>query len=487
MAQTSLVDYLKETGGDSSLSSRANLAVSKGLVSSASEYMNLAAQGKNADINTKLLSSLQTVPPEGSPALVVSPVVNKNTVSSTPLVSPAPMTSSQFESSVQLPEPTTFVGTNNKSTLSDKISAVAKTNITDSNKAAIDNLNALRLEAIAKEKAAAESDVTGLKGELASNIGTTKIQDATQDIYNKYKIEENLALYNDIQTKIVDAQQALNMGLIYEADRPARMKFVTGSESTLQKQGLATIGALQGTAAVIKGNVELAKSFADSTIDAITADNKTSFDALNTLLDLANNDLIQLNSDEKDLIDKRLSTLESEATRIQTNKDAVTDLMIKFPKAFLAGGVTLLDSKESALQKMLPTMSADEKAKFDADIAASYKTSSSATTAAELIKYKEELSSLKAKGMTYQEALDAYGPYVGVDYINEIYGIAKTSEAAITNAYYDQYIDKTTGKVKEGYSVSIDAKGNPVVEKSGDASGGFWSGVGNFFSGMFKK
>ncbi len=484
MAQTSLVDYLKSSGGDSSLSGRANLAVSKGLVSSASEYMNLAAQGKNADINTKLLSSLQSTPVNQN-APVVNPVVAKNTVSSTPIVSKEPMTSSQFESSVQLPEPTTFVGVNNTGTLSNKISQVAKTSLTDSNKAAIDNLQALRLEAIAKEKAAAEYDVSNLKGELASNINTTQTQDALTNIYDKYKIEENLALYNDIQTKIVDAQQALNMGLIYEADRPARMKFVTGSESTLQKQGLATIGALQGTAAVIKGNVELAKSFADSTIDAITADNKTSFDALNTLLDLANNDLIQLGKDEKDIIDKRLTTLEDEATRIQTNKDAVTDLMIKYPKAFLAGGVTLLDSKESALQKMMPTMAADEKAKFDADIAASYKTSSSATTAAELVKFKEELSGLKAKGMTYEEAVNAYGPYVGVDYINDLYGISKTSEGAITNAYYDQFIDKTTGKVKEGYSVSIDAKGNPVVEKTGDAGAGFWSNIGNAFKSLF--
>lgn len=485
MAQTSLVDYLKTTGGDSSLSGRANLAVSKGLVSSASEYMNLAAQGKNADINTKLLSSLQTTP-AATPTSTVTPTTPKNT-SSVPVVSSSPMTSSQFESSVNLPEPTSYISTTKNPTLSDKITQVAKTSLTDSNKAAIDNLQALRLEAIAKEKENAQNQVSDFKNQLLENVGSTKTSDALTNIYDKYKIEENLALYSDIQTKIVDAQQALNMGLIYEADRPARMKFVTGSESTLQKQGLATIGALQGTAAVIKGNIELAKSFADSTVAAIVQDNETSFKALNTLLDLANNDLIQLGKDEKEIINSRLTSLEDEANRLQKNKDDVTDLMIKYPKAFLSGGVTLLDSKETALQKMLPTMSADEKTKFDADIASKYKESSTATSEAIKTKYKEELSTLKAKGMTYEEAVNAYGPYVGVDYINELYGISKTSEGAIQNAYYDQFIDKTTGKVKEGYSVSIDAKGNPVVEKTAGASDGFWANIGQAFSSIFKK
>lgn len=64
----SIVDFLKGAGQDSSLQARANLAVEHGLVKSPDEYMQLATQGKNGDINTQLLGALtsaQKNPQEG--------------------------------------------------------------------------------------------------------------------------------------------------------------------------------------------------------------------------------------------------------------------------------------------------------------------------------------------------------------------------------------------------------------------------------------
>ena len=56
---SSLVDYLKTSGQDSSVNTRAKLALEKGVVKSEDEYITSANAGTNADMNTKLLKALR--------------------------------------------------------------------------------------------------------------------------------------------------------------------------------------------------------------------------------------------------------------------------------------------------------------------------------------------------------------------------------------------------------------------------------------------
>lgn len=493
----SLVDTLDQKGLDSSLTGRANLAVSKGLVSNANEYLTLASQGKNADINTKLLGFVNTPADPNGPTPAPAPDQNssstpvKGTVGGTPMVQGGPITSGDLGKSFGLPEPTTFSDNTKAPSLNDRITEVATANLTDSNQKAIENLKSQQQSLVTTAKDNAGAEVQKRKNQLANLVGGTVTQDAIKSVYDEYKIKENLQLYSDIQTKIVDAQNALQMGLIYEKDRPARMRFVTGAENTLQKQGLATIGALQGTAAVIKGNIDLAKSFADSTIDAINADNERSFTALTTLLDMANNEYVDLTTEERKLINDRISTIEDEATRLQKNKDDVLGYMTQYPKAFLNGGVTLLDTKEQALQKMLPYLAADEKAKFEADLYTKYKTSGASTDKAAEQEYKGQLLQGKNAGMSYNEAVLAFGDVLDINYINSVYGQDKTNPTgadAITQAYYNQFLNPD-GTVKPGYKVTVDPKnGRPVVtqDKSANTGDGFWKNIGQAFGSLFK-
>ena len=56
---SSIVDYLKSVGQDSSVVSRAKIAVEKGVVKSEDEYLKAAQTNENATMNTKLLESLR--------------------------------------------------------------------------------------------------------------------------------------------------------------------------------------------------------------------------------------------------------------------------------------------------------------------------------------------------------------------------------------------------------------------------------------------
>jgi len=477
MAATSIVDFLKGSGQDSSLNARANLAVSNGLVGSAAEYISLASQGKNGNINTSLLSKLQGAAPAPTPA--PAPAPGAGSVSSASKFNNSTITGSQLEKGSSLPEPTTYANTQTVTPFSDRVSAVAKTTL-NSSQLEVDNLRAELQKLNEAEQATAKAEQTKLKGQVQDFVGTTEAQDALDANNKKFKVEENIKLYSEIQTKIVDAQQALEVGLIYEKDRPARMKFITGAESTLQKQGLATIGALQGTAAVIKGNLDLAKSFGDATVDAILQDNEMSFKALNVLLDLATNDLVELKADERQLVDDRLNAIEEENTRVQSNKDDVLKLMTDYPRAFLAGGVTLLDTKEQALAKMLPKMAADETTKFNLEVQKLQKDVSTASDKDGPAEDKSLMLQYKANGMPYQEAIDNFGDTLSLAWIQAAYGQADpkatTNEDNIKNQYYGQFLNPD-GTIKTGTNVSINDKGAPVV--SSEAGGGFWSNIGD--------
>lgn len=509
MNTNSIVDYLTGLGQDSSLSSRAQLAVNNGLVKTTQEYLSRAASGTNGDINTSLLQKLQAppvAPAPGTTAPVVSPTTSTPSGSSsynttTPVVSNAPLTSTQLADAATSPNPTTFVQANTGNRFSDMVSGVAKANITEPNKLAIDSLRAQLQAQTSTDKTAAEGNVNTYETQIKSLVNSTASKDALDTAFDTYKIKENLSLYNDIQTRVVEAQKALDMGLIYEGDRPARMQFITGSQSTLQKQGLATIGALQGTAAVIKGNLDLARSFADATVNAINSDNERSFKALTTLLDLENGKLIRLSADEKNQINDRLNNIESEADRLQKNKDAVVTFMTQYPSAFLKGGVTLLDSQETALKKMVPYLAADERAKLQADL--DYKNSQTAQNLAaankdgngkkdtpEITGYKNEITELFNKGVPYNQILAAYGALVPISYINDLYGQkdSMTYDERIKNNFYSQ-MTNPDGSLKTGfkYSGKLDAQGKPVIEKDEGAGDGFWKNVGQAFGSVFGK
>lgn len=56
----SIVDFLNKQGKDSSVAARAQLAFDRGLVKDPNEFIQLASEGKNAELNLQLLSQLQT-------------------------------------------------------------------------------------------------------------------------------------------------------------------------------------------------------------------------------------------------------------------------------------------------------------------------------------------------------------------------------------------------------------------------------------------
>lgn len=281
---------------------------------------------------------------------------------------PPPATTSSLPEGGTTPTATVTSTSGSTDAFAKSQSAAASTYLTGI-QSTLDNLLAQQQQMQTAAKEAAQNEVTGLKGKLMSIVnGGNQAQQALDATRSLFKVQESIKTLTDIQGKIADASNALNQGLIYEENQPVRMALLTGRSSELKKQGIAQIGALQSAAEVVKGNLTLANAYASDTIAAIKQDNAEKSDALNTLLSLAEKNLVQLSADEKDTINNRMQLLKDEDKRLNDQKDQLLDLATKYPSAFVSGGVTFADTPEQAIKKMSAQMSADERTKFNLDV-----------------------------------------------------------------------------------------------------------------------
>lgn len=225
----------------------------------------------------------------------------------------------------------------------------------------IDNLLKQQQTMQEEAKKVAQGEVDTLKTQFNKMANSTQAVDQLAADRRLFQVEQNIRTFSEIQSKINDATAALDQGIIYEQSQPVRMALLTGRSAELKKQGLAHIGALQATAELVKGNIELARAYASDSLAAIKSDYDQRKEALNTLMTMANNKLVTLTKDEKDTIDARMKMLTDQADQITKNQNELLDIAQKYPLAFTQGGVLLTDTPSQAIAKMASFMSAEQK------------------------------------------------------------------------------------------------------------------------------
>lgn len=360
---------------------------------------------------------------------------------SAPLTPPAPSTPNAGTISTYSNAPTPPAGPSDTSGLSSAISAATNTYLKSSIDSTIGNLQQQYQDSLNAQKLAEQAKVNQAEGKINKLTTSTAVQDATEAAQKAFKIKELMSTYSTIQQNIIDAQAALDQGLIFEGQRPVRMAIMTGRQNTLRQQGLALIGTMQATANLVKGNIDIAKGFADQTIQAVKDDNKTQQDALSTLLTLHQQNLVTLTNDEQSVIKDRMKLLTDESDRLETNKSAVFDLISKNPAAAASGKVSFLDSEEAALTKMLPFLSKRDQELYNLEIAAKKRAGTSSgggTSSTKLYQdYQEDVAKFiqaidkdpnEASHTGYNTALDALRakyPFLTAEQIGADLGTAR--------------------------------------------------------------
>ncbi len=135
----------------------------------------------------------------------------------------------------------------------------------------------------------------------------------------------------------------------------------TGLASIRNPRIQKTMDDVTARAGVINAVVSLQNTYLsnaytaiDRSVNAITQDRQEQLSYYNTILNLANRDIVTLSADDKKLAEQQTSLLANDLTRAQETADYVKKLMIN-PDTALAlaqSGVTLNDSVEDINQKL---------------------------------------------------------------------------------------------------------------------------------------
>lgn len=421
-----------------------------------------------------------------------------------------PMDVGTMEQMMNAPDPATLLMSSPEylnANASDRLAMAAKSTI-GSNQQLIDSLLQQRQQAVSDQIPGAQKNVDDLKGRYEKMLDETIYSDKLKEVYDKFQLDTKIQQLTEIQNKLVSAQSALDQGMIYEGDRPIRLELISGRQATLKAQGMATIGALQATAQVIQGNINMAYSYADATINTLKMDTERSMKALDTLMGLANENLVSLKKDEKDLIEQRMKNLEKGIDQVQQNKEKITDLLVKYPNAALKGSVNYLDTPEEAVLKMLPTLSQEDQIKLaleqvkleQAKLTLAQSKAKGAGgggsggkgSKAQQDSYKSMVLQAKNGGMSYPEAIMAFGDVLEISWINSVFPEASKLASTVPKEQtaQQQLEDKAYGDVvtnPDKYNVTFNKEGKLTIQSkapsnNSSSGGGIVGGIKSAFN-----
>lgn len=208
------------------------------------------------------------------------------------------------------------------------------------------------------EARARESEA--LKG--LDTVQTPFREELTTQLRDQYGVE------GDVQARLELGRQAL---AIYDEVTALieQQKSLTGLAAVrnprIQKtidDGVARIGAYQAAVAMLDGNVSLANNEIDRAVGYIQADRQDRIDYYNTLLGLANRDILSLDVDSKRIANEQLNLLKNDQARAEASVDYIKQLMLN-PSTAMAmahAGVTINDSVEQINGKLAQYQIAQE-------------------------------------------------------------------------------------------------------------------------------
>jgi hypothetical protein len=186
-------------------------------------------------------------------------------------------------------------------------------------------------------------------------------QDIEEKERERLKVEENYfanqslvneldSLLTEINTSNLRDQELIRTGVISRTTANKRKENAT-----------ARVGVIEAVLNARNNQIGTALNFIDRTVNAITQDKQSRLSYLNTLIsfyDQARNEqgqkIVQLEKDERDIINKQISLLENDLAQAQKNADYIKELMISPETAQMVAdaGITLLDTPEVVNKKL---------------------------------------------------------------------------------------------------------------------------------------
>lgn len=203
-----------------------------------------------------------------------------------------------------------------------------------------------KLEEARKTEQEALSQVKTLTTPFRENLETTQ----RESLYINKNFEANQQLVNELEQLLTEGNNLIK-----------QQQSVTGLSSIRNPRIQQTMTDVQARAGVIEavinarnGQIAQAQNLIDRSISAITNDQNDQLMYYQTVLSLANRDIVSLDTESKDIAKQQIALIKSDLTRAESTVDYVKQLMLDPDKAALMGqaGVSLNDSVETINTKL---------------------------------------------------------------------------------------------------------------------------------------
>lgn len=287
-----------------------------------------------------------SVPTETTPKAPAPDNVSKmSSTLAAPIQSPVPATQIQPAPTVNLPEPTAMeAATVNNNTIQGAVDT-AKNNLTTvltTQGASIDK----EIAALEKE----QKDALDAGKELTTPFREQLEKKQREKLKINENFEANQKLTNELEGLLTQSNELINIATGRQVSGKILQKSLTKTLADVQ----ARAGVIQAVMAARNDQIAVAENMIDRTVNAIVADRNDELSYYNTIISLADNKLITLNSEKYKLAETARDEAIKDVESAQATADYVKSLMINPETAqFMAdAGVSLTDSIDGINEKM---------------------------------------------------------------------------------------------------------------------------------------
>jgi len=279
----------------------------------------------------------------------------------TPIVSPAPITSGAIDTKVSAAD----IGAT-KEVVVPKAEAPIATTAVDTTKDSVVGMLAGRQEEIKtqlEEISKSQQDVIDkLAGTIETQESKADLLRQQQEMFGiKETLEQTNALIAEasaIRKNIADLENQKNQEIIGMEERggismvklTARQQLAERKWNSRIAAESAKLGAVAATIDALNGNLTRAQSFIRDAVNAAVYDQEQKVSNLKMFFDINKDVLDSLAKDEKDLFNKMIKEADEELKTLREEKNKVATLMLNYPSV----GITLDTPYEQALAMAQP-------------------------------------------------------------------------------------------------------------------------------------
>lgn len=207
------------------------------------------------------------------------------------------------------------------------------------------------------------ADAQGKLSEAELSGWRQQLQSTLQE---RYQVQENFDANQRSIKEMEDIMTSSNAA-VQAAEATTGLKAIKNPTIALMKSdAVARIGVIKAVMAARDRQISTAEKIIDDTVRVVQADHQDQINYYKTIMETADKGLISLKSDEKALVDKYISYLETEQKATEASAQKIKDMMIDPAKAQILhdAGVKLTDNVEQMNAKIARQMNIENRIKI---------------------------------------------------------------------------------------------------------------------------